>query len=387
MWKKHKNIYGILTLVIFLMGAFADPIMDSFAILRLTEANTPVIIQFGTDEATSTAANSLSSYLNEKVRLNPTLAEFINIERSHYTEIFIIGHGTEQGLLIGENILKWEDLAEIVDTSPSSRHSILACQSNSLMENEKVILGFDGIVDAEVATSIAIAKHDLFKWIQTDYRFHKIIYAEMNEPLTSSYDLSFITLKEDLKSDMIDKIEGYYTEISLLSLKKATSNKLLPLGWLDDWMWSYQINLMSGNEIFWCVWGAFFLVVGIIIGNGINYAYKNTMKKALLDYAAAGFITELIYIASLTLGLANGAVLIDVWVAGVFPAILTIIFGFIVPLLSFFEVAIWIISFGTSTMLLVSKLITILTVASTALWLIGSVSDFIDPNLEASIIL
>lgn len=114
----------------------------------------PLVLQLGNDRAVRDSAKQLSQEI-DKARLLyvGSLVELRMICRKAIGQLFYVSHGSEKGLQIGLNIVDWNTIHSVVEKTPAKEHYFAACFSNNIGKIEdKTVLGFPSIIDAEVAS-------------------------------------------------------------------------------------------------------------------------------------------------------------------------------------------------------------------------------------------
>jgi len=115
----------------------------------------PVIVCFGNDKAVKIARETITS------RIPAIVLSYKNPWKHLYLikaqTVIYIGHGGEKGIH-GNKLVTWEQLKNLIETTPAKQNYILACNSHQLAEeinrNGREALGFKGAIDAEIAALI-----------------------------------------------------------------------------------------------------------------------------------------------------------------------------------------------------------------------------------------
>ncbi|MFX1565692.1 MAG: hypothetical protein ACFFCH_06865 [Promethearchaeota archaeon] len=114
----------------------------------------PLVIQFGNDAVIRNSAKKLVGEVNNaKLVYVDSLATLMLICRKAIGELFYVGHGSEQGLHIGEDLISWNDINSVIQRMPATEHYFAACFSANIGKvKDKLVLGFPSIIDADVAS-------------------------------------------------------------------------------------------------------------------------------------------------------------------------------------------------------------------------------------------
>lgn len=114
----------------------------------------PLVIQLGNDAVVSDSAMNLVEDINDaKLVYVDSVFTLMLICRKAIGELFYVGHGSEQGLQIGGALIAWTDVNAVLQRMPAKEHYFAACFSANIGEvQDKVVLGFPSIIDADVAS-------------------------------------------------------------------------------------------------------------------------------------------------------------------------------------------------------------------------------------------
>jgi hypothetical protein len=156
---KHKRIS--LTVVItgvFVLSLVVVPLSIGFYF----PITYPIVLQFGNDQTLDSTARTLSSNIEHSKIVHVSMAgELDNIERKACQAIFYVGHGTEEGLKLGNELISWSKFSELIASTSSKEHYFAACYSSGVQVESKTGLGFNGLVDADLA---ALAILTYYHW-------------------------------------------------------------------------------------------------------------------------------------------------------------------------------------------------------------------------------
>jgi len=78
-------------------------------------------------------------------------------------EVIYVGHGTQQGIKVRDDIVNWESFTEELKNAASKTIYVAVCYSENLVQIaektglNKVIFGFRGLVDVDEAAYITTA--------------------------------------------------------------------------------------------------------------------------------------------------------------------------------------------------------------------------------------
>jgi hypothetical protein len=109
------------------------------------------------------------------------------------SDVIYIVHGSEKGVEIGSHKICWADFARLAQCTPSERQYFASCHSQeaariaSSNRPTAHILGFDGVVDAELASLCIIAlmhssRGNLELAINSFFRFFELVVAKALTP-------------------------------------------------------------------------------------------------------------------------------------------------------------------------------------------------------------
>lgn len=112
------------------------------------------MIQLGNDPVIRDSAKKLVGEVNNaKLVYVDSLVTLMLICRKAIGELFYVGHGSEQGLVIGVDLISWNDINSAIQRMPANEHYFAACFSANIGKvKDKLVLGFSNIIDADVAS-------------------------------------------------------------------------------------------------------------------------------------------------------------------------------------------------------------------------------------------
>ncbi|MFX1577394.1 MAG: hypothetical protein ACFFCF_09470 [Promethearchaeota archaeon] len=105
------------------------------------------------------------------------------------SDVIYVAHGSEKGVAIGSHEIHWTDFARLALCTPSGRQYFASCYSQeaaqfvSSIRSRSLILGFDGVVDAELASLCIIAlmhssRGNLELAINSFFQFFELVVAK-----------------------------------------------------------------------------------------------------------------------------------------------------------------------------------------------------------------
>lgn len=147
--KDRKAIAAVFTAILLMM--FVGQIWFLADAIPITG---PLVLQLGNDDVTRDSAKQLSQEIdNARLFQVSSIFELGMINRKAIGQLFYVGHGSDEGLQIGANIVPWDIVKTVVEKTPAKEHYFAACFSNNIGEVEgKLVLGFPSTVDADVAS-------------------------------------------------------------------------------------------------------------------------------------------------------------------------------------------------------------------------------------------
>jgi hypothetical protein len=118
----------------------------------------PLVIQLGNDAAIRNSAQKLIEDINDaKIVYVDSLIALTLICRKAIGAIFYVGHGSEQGLQIGVELIAWNEINSALQRMPAKEHYFAACFSTNIGKvQDKLVLGFPTIIDADVASLLIV---------------------------------------------------------------------------------------------------------------------------------------------------------------------------------------------------------------------------------------
>jgi hypothetical protein len=120
-------------------------------------ATAPLIIKLGDDKAID--------YTVQKIRMFIPTASVVSINdmkalkstsQSFAGYTIYVGHGEENGLMVGNNLVSWTNVKTIMKDSPSSTYMLASCYSQAAEVDGKVTFGFQRQVDVDEAAMWAV---------------------------------------------------------------------------------------------------------------------------------------------------------------------------------------------------------------------------------------
>jgi hypothetical protein len=146
---RRTTITAVFTVV--LLTTFVAQIWFSADALPIVGS---LVIQVGNDAVVKDSAMQLSQEIDNAKRFQVnSLVELSLICRKATGQLFYVGHGSEKGLKIGVNIVSWNNIKTVIERTPAKEHYFAACFSSNIGEVEdKMVLGFPSIIDADVAS-------------------------------------------------------------------------------------------------------------------------------------------------------------------------------------------------------------------------------------------
>jgi hypothetical protein len=119
----------------------------------------PIVLQLDSSRVVRDGATQIEHYIDD-ARILPVHNHFelSRVLSKAVGQIFYIGHGSEEGLVVSREIVSWTSIQNLVDNSRAKEHYFAACffQFNQKPDG-KVVMGFDGIIDVDVATILVAA--------------------------------------------------------------------------------------------------------------------------------------------------------------------------------------------------------------------------------------
>ena len=124
-----------------------------------------LVIAVGEDQAVKAALQTIKHYTPPAtpivyihIKNNDQLSKAFSIRA---TLLIVLGYGTPEGLVLPQNILPWQSLASLVNSSPTPLHCIAACHSANMPTVNKPTIRLAGQADARIVglyVSLVIAK-------------------------------------------------------------------------------------------------------------------------------------------------------------------------------------------------------------------------------------
>ena len=246
--KTQKKILVSTIACVFIFSVFVLPLSlgETYPLLN------PLVITFGQDDLISDTAKTLASNIEEAVVIPiSNLLELQLVERKAAREVFYVGHGSEEGIHMGSQIVEWSCIDEILDRSASPLHYLATCESSNV-DTEKPVFTFEGPVDADLAAS-AILAH--YYWIRGEYDTYVAFLATMyTQILTKMADPSKLRYLgtawyRGIKWDKLDTpvlyehpnrpyygISSYYTSKNIQGSNSLATHLSVDL--INAWWWT-----------------------------------------------------------------------------------------------------------------------------------------------------
>ena len=227
----NKNV-SIILLMIGLSMILNQPCLASIEASNRYEAIRPAIIQLSDDRTVVKTVNDLKTSIGKARVINPiSKDELVAIEKRIHNEIFIVGHGDREGIKICTSKLKWNELREIIDQSPSFKHYILACYSSDIESHPKIIRTFNGLIDADIALTVCKATRE-------------IIFVSQKAQMTTERSVGKIF---PLKNPIEEIVKSYQIQILELWVNKIQNNdfQFLTIGWYRGLWWDRYPGTVS----------------------------------------------------------------------------------------------------------------------------------------------
>ena len=141
---------------IFVSGAMGVMIVGA----TYVSANRVTILLLDSDAAATHAAHELAALLPFAERKAATsLDTMTDTSERTFGTIVIVGHGTEDGIMVADRPLSWQELGQLLSVGPSHTIMVAACYSDAVRDAipHKRFLGFASLVDVDEAAFVAAA--------------------------------------------------------------------------------------------------------------------------------------------------------------------------------------------------------------------------------------
>jgi hypothetical protein len=144
--------FALSTIVLGSILVVPAALGDSFPI------TCPAILQLGDDATVSDGAANLAYYIGG-VRISiVSVSQLEWVVRKAVDQVFYVGHGSPAGIVVGADLVSWAEFLNIVMHSPAKEHYFGACYSSLIgRQDSKMLVGFDGAVDVDVAVLLLAA--------------------------------------------------------------------------------------------------------------------------------------------------------------------------------------------------------------------------------------
>ncbi|MFX1566362.1 MAG: hypothetical protein ACFFCH_10265 [Promethearchaeota archaeon] len=153
-FKNHRIRSVLIVAGLFAVILFLGPIGASRAADTVLITNA-VVLQFGIDDAICDSVNQLVSDIDDAQRiLVPNVLSLQLILRKAVGPIFYVGHGTPEGLIVGSETVSWSSISTMISNSKGQEHYFASCFSGNMEIEDKFVIGFHDIIDADVATFV-----------------------------------------------------------------------------------------------------------------------------------------------------------------------------------------------------------------------------------------
>jgi len=151
----RRNVFAITLMVIMLVMPVAGCWFTSDAL----PLKGPVVLQLSDDAVVRDGAAQLARYVdNARILYVPSLFYLERIVNKVVGQVFYVGHGSPEGLTVAAGLVSWMHIQNLVARAPVREHYFAACFSHLPNKLEgKVVMGFDGVVDVDVATNLVAA--------------------------------------------------------------------------------------------------------------------------------------------------------------------------------------------------------------------------------------
>ncbi|MHA1583415.1 MAG: hypothetical protein ACTSYM_13085 [Candidatus Baldrarchaeia archaeon] len=176
----------ITTIVLIVLSMTLIPALTS-------PVASPVIVVLSGDEPVMYTANKIGELLQNAMIVEKNSMFGTLILMRAVGEVIYVGHGTQQGIKVGGNIVGWENFAKEIRHIPSKTIYVAACYSENLAKIaekkglSKLIFGFRGLVDADEAAYITTATifammGNVEKTIKLLNEFIQLTIEKINQP-------------------------------------------------------------------------------------------------------------------------------------------------------------------------------------------------------------
>ena len=154
--KKWKSALLVLSITAILCGL---PLIPAYS----TPVTAPIVVLFGESEGEIAVANMILSEFPNSNIVKYGSPHFSLIFWRAISDVIYVAHGSEKGVAISSHEIHWADFARLALCTPSGRQYFASCYSQeaaqlaSSLRPTAHILGFDGVIDAELASLCIMA--------------------------------------------------------------------------------------------------------------------------------------------------------------------------------------------------------------------------------------
>ena len=150
---------GKVKTAVFLFLVFSMQLLPA----STSPAAFPVVVVLSGDEPVMYTANKIGELLQNAMVVEKDSVFGSLILMRAVGEVIYVGHGTQQGIKVGGNIVSWENFAKEIRYVPSKTIYVAACYSENIAKiaeknrSNKIIFGFKGLIDVDEAAYITTA--------------------------------------------------------------------------------------------------------------------------------------------------------------------------------------------------------------------------------------
>jgi hypothetical protein len=188
------KIYGLSLVVLTIVL----PIAGCWFTADALPLSGPLILQLADDNVVLDGTAQLSHYIDDAhvIRIHNVFELFRTVQKA-IDQIFYVGHGTAGGLEVGNGIVSWSEADNLLGKTIAKEHYFVACFSHfEHTQYGKIVMGFDGIVDVDVAVNLVAAVsygiHNNFdKWAELAQDFSdKRGFDKLFNPVNPLFSIS-----------------------------------------------------------------------------------------------------------------------------------------------------------------------------------------------------
>lgn len=205
---------GKLKMAVFLFLFFSMQLLPALT----SPVAFPVVVVLSGDEPVMYTANKIGELLQNAMVVEKESVFGTLILMRAVGEVIYVGHGTQQGIKVGGNIVSWESFTEEIRHIPSKTIYVAACYSENLakIEKTKMVFGFKGLVDVDEAAylttaTIAAAKGDMGKAQKLLKELTEIMIGKIIEPW--KYKLWLLYETKKIRGIWHVKYHQYHPEV------------------------------------------------------------------------------------------------------------------------------------------------------------------------------